>query len=68
MSDIIRHHPGPRMRRAVEYNDVVYVAGQVGDDPKADVATQAKQTLAKIDQILGECGTDKSRCCGRSSG
>ena len=40
---------------------MVYLAGQVGDDPQADVSTQTRQILASIDRLLGECGTDKSR-------
>jgi enamine deaminase RidA (YjgF/YER057c/UK114 family) len=61
VSEIIRHNPGPRMSPAVEHNGVVYLAGQVGDDQNADVATQTQQTLAKIDKLLAECGTDKSK-------
>ena len=40
MSNTFRHHVGPRMSQAVEHNGVVYLAGQVGDDQEADVATQ----------------------------
>ncbi|MBS35431.1 MAG: hypothetical protein CMO26_05840 [Thiotrichales bacterium] len=61
MSEIIRHNPGARMSLAVEHNGVVYLAGQVGDDLEADVTTQTEQTLAKIDKLLAECGTDKSK-------
>ena len=61
MSDITRLHAGKRMSQAVVHNDVVYLAGQVGDDPQADVATQTQQILDKIDALLAECGTDKSK-------
>ena len=61
MSDSTRKHIGPRMSQAVEYNGVVYLAGQVGDDQKADTATQTKQILANIDKLLAECGSDKSK-------
>ena len=61
MSEITRKHVGPRMSQSVEYNGVVYLAGQVGDDQAADVATQTRQILAKIDARLAECGTDKTR-------
>ena len=61
MTEINRTHPGPRMSQAVEHNGVVYLAGQVADDPNADVATQTQQILAKIDGLLAECGTDKSK-------
>ncbi len=61
MSTITRHHPGSRMSQAVEHNGVVYLAGQVGDDKEADVATQTAQILAKIDNLLAECGSGKSK-------
>ena len=61
MTKIARNHVGPRMSQAVEHNGVVYLAGQVGDDPKADFATQTKQILAKIEKLLAECGSDKSK-------
>ncbi|MCZ6888553.1 MAG: RidA family protein [Gammaproteobacteria bacterium] len=61
MSDITRRHVGPRMSLAVQHNGVVYLAGQVGDDQRADVTTQTQQILAKIDGLLEECGTDKSK-------
>ena len=56
------------MSAAVGHNGVVYLAGQVGDDQNADVTEQTRQVLAKIDRLLGECGSDKSKPCGRSSG
>ena len=61
MSEITRHHAGPRMSQAVVHNGVAYLAGQVGDDQSADVTTQMEQTLAKVDALLAECGTDKSK-------
>jgi enamine deaminase RidA (YjgF/YER057c/UK114 family) len=61
MSDIIRNHIGPRMSQSVEYNGVIYLAGQVGDDQNADVATQTAQILANIDKLLAESGSDKSK-------
>lgn len=52
---------GPRMSQVVVHNDTVYLAGQVADDPNADVAGQTRQILAKIDSLLAEAGTDKSK-------
>jgi enamine deaminase RidA (YjgF/YER057c/UK114 family) len=52
---------GPRMSQAVVHANTVYVAGQVADDPGADVAGQTRQVLAKIDGLLAEAGTDKSK-------
>ena len=58
---IERIKSGPRMSQAVVYGDTVYLAGQVADDPSADVPGQTQQILAKIDSLLAEAGTDKTR-------
>ena len=62
---IERRHPGKRLSDAVVFTPggekIVYLAGQVADDPKADMRTQTKQVLASIDRLLGEVGSDKSR-------
>ena len=58
---IQRRHSGPRMSQIVVHNDTVYLAGIVGDDRSADIATQTQQVLAKIDGYLAEVGTDKSK-------
>src|SRR5690606_36022349 len=58
---IKRHQVGPRMSQAVECNGMVFLAGQVADDPSADVAGQTRQILDKIDRLLAACGTDKSK-------
>src|SRR5262245_59528138 len=52
---------GKRMSQAVIHGATVYIAGQVADDPIADVADQTRQILAKIDNLLAEAGTDKSK-------
>jgi enamine deaminase RidA (YjgF/YER057c/UK114 family) len=49
------------MSQAVIHGDTVYLAGQVADDTSADVAGQTRQILAKIDSLLAEAGTDKSK-------
>ena len=58
---VVRMHVGPRMSQAVVYNGVVYLAGQVADDAKAGVKEQTEQVLAKIDRLLAEAGSDKSK-------
>jgi enamine deaminase RidA (YjgF/YER057c/UK114 family) len=58
---IKRIQVGPRMSQAVVHGQTVYLAGQVADDPKADVATQTRQVLASIDRLLAACGTDKTQ-------
>jgi enamine deaminase RidA (YjgF/YER057c/UK114 family) len=51
----------PRMSQAVIHGNTVYLAGQVADSPSADVAEQTQQVLAKIEGLLAEAGTDKSK-------
>lgn len=62
---IEHRHPGKRLSDAVVWTPggerLVFLAGQVADDGKADMATQTKQVLASIDRLLGEVGSDKSR-------
>ena len=57
---IKRIQVGPRMSQAVVHGQLVYLAGQVADDPQADVATQTRQVLASIDRLLAAAGTDKT--------
>jgi len=38
-----------------------YLAGQVAEDPNADVSGQTRQVLALIDSLLAEASTDKSK-------
>lgn len=58
---IERLHAGPRMSQAVIHGDTIYLAGQVGDNKEDDVTAQTQQVLAKIDKLLAECGSDKSK-------
>jgi enamine deaminase RidA (YjgF/YER057c/UK114 family) len=58
---IKRFQPGARMSQAVAYNGFVFLAGQVADDTKLDVAGQTKQILAKIDGLLADAGSDKTK-------
>ena len=58
---ITRLHVGPRMSEAAIHNGVVYLAGQVAEDPSQDVASQTRQVLAAIDRLLAEAGSDKTR-------
>lgn len=60
MSQITRHHTGPRMSPIVEHGDTIYLAGQVGT-PGDDVTEQTKTCLAKVDSLLAEVGVDKTR-------
>ena len=58
---IKRIQAGNRMSQAVVAGGLVHVAGQVPDDRKAGIEGQTRDVLAKIDALLAEAGTDKSR-------
>ena len=58
---IQRLHVGPRMSEASIHNGVVYLAGQVAEDPSVDVGAQTRQVLAAIDRLLAEAGSDRTR-------
>ncbi|MER9851753.1 RidA family protein [Mesorhizobium sp. M0106] len=49
-----------RRSRLVKYNGVVYLSGQFSDKG-GDVASQTREALAKIDELLARVGTNKSR-------
>ena len=58
---ITRKHSGQRMSQIVIHGDTVYLAGQVAGDASADIRTQTRQVLEKIDSLLAEAGSDNSR-------
>lgn len=62
MSNTIkRHHPGPTLCRAVEYGDLVFIAGTTADNKSGNCKMQTEEILKKIDGFLADCGTDKSK-------
>ncbi len=58
---IKRYSVGPRMSQAVVCAGMVHIAGQVADDRKAGIVEQTASVLAKIDALLKEAGTDRSK-------
>ena len=61
MSEMIRIDQSARRSRALVHNGIAYLSGQVPDDRTQDVAGQTRQVLAKVDELLAQAGTDKSR-------
>jgi enamine deaminase RidA (YjgF/YER057c/UK114 family) len=61
MSDIVRIVTNTRRGRAVVYNGMIFVGGQAANDRNQDIRGQTKQTLAKIEKVLSDAGSDKSR-------
>ena len=60
MLDIARIGVGPRMSQAVVFGDLVWLAGQCGTAHKT-ITEQSQEALAKIDGLLAEVGSDKTR-------
>jgi enamine deaminase RidA (YjgF/YER057c/UK114 family) len=60
---IERRNVGKRLSGLVIHrpSGTAYLAGQVADDPSADITGQARQVLAQIDALLSEAGTNKTR-------
>ena len=54
LSDLVIYAPPPGGR-------LVYLAGQVAEDPKGDIEAQTRSVLKQVDRLLGEAGTDKTR-------
>jgi enamine deaminase RidA (YjgF/YER057c/UK114 family) len=50
----------PVISRAVVHDGIVHLCG-VTPDPVGDIRTQTAQVLARVDALLREAGTDKSR-------
>lgn len=53
-------NPGQRMSQAVCIGDIAFLAGQVPSDLTADIETQTKQVLDKIDTVMAELGGSKA--------
>ena len=62
MSTITRTHSPARMRKIVRHGDLVYLCGQTssGSDAK-DMAGQTQEVLNRVDALLTEAGSDKSK-------
>ena len=58
---IDRIRPGTWNSRAVVHGDLVLLSGIVADDKTLPMGEQTTQVLHKIDEILAEAGSDKSR-------
>jgi enamine deaminase RidA (YjgF/YER057c/UK114 family) len=53
--------PGAWNSRAVIHGDTAYLSGMVADDKTAPMKEQTAQILAKIDAVLAEIGSDKTK-------
>jgi len=58
---IRRLHTETRYSEPVAHQGVVYLSGQLADDLSGDIRQQTRETLASIERLLVEAGSDKSR-------
>ena len=56
-----RLHQNARRSRAIIVNQMVYMSGQYADNTDVDIKGQTEQILHKIDVLLKEAGTDRSK-------
>jgi len=58
---IQRHNVGKRLSEIVVHNGVAYLAGEVPDDTSKDIGGQTEEVLAKIEKLLKQVGSDKTK-------
>ena len=61
MTMVQRFDVGARLSEMAIHNGVVYLAGQIPEDPKFDIEGQTRQVLEAIDKLLARAGTDKTK-------
>ena len=59
--DIQRINPREWNSNAAVFGDLVFCSGMVADDKTLDIRGQTAQVLKKIDSVLVQAGTNKSR-------
>jgi enamine deaminase RidA (YjgF/YER057c/UK114 family) len=60
-SVIRRINTGEVLSQAVVHNNIVYVCGMTATDRTKDLEDQTRQVFKRIDDILHQAGSDKSR-------
>ncbi len=58
---IVRKHTSTRMSQIIVHGETVYLAGQVPDDFSSPVQEQTQQILNRIDRLLEEVGSHRSK-------
>ncbi len=59
---IQRHHTSVRMSKIVKFGDLIFLCGQTSSGtPFADVVSQTREVLGRIDALLAEAGSDRRR-------
>ena len=58
---IQRINVGKRLSEAVVHGNTVYLAGEVPEDTSLDITGQTEQVLMKIEKLLKQVGSDKTK-------
>lgn len=58
---IQRLHTKTRYSEVVIHQGQIFLSGQLADQPEGDIRQQTRETLAHIEQLLSEAGSDKSQ-------
>jgi enamine deaminase RidA (YjgF/YER057c/UK114 family) len=58
---IQRFNVGKRLSEMVVHGNTIYLAGEVPDDTTKDITGQTEEVLAKIDKLLAQAGSDKTK-------
>jgi enamine deaminase RidA (YjgF/YER057c/UK114 family) len=58
---IQRINVGKRLSEAVVHGNTVYLAGEVPEDLSLDITGQTEQVLMKIEKLLKQVGSDKTK-------
>jgi len=61
MSNILRLQKSPRMSQVVVAGDFAFLSGQVADNLQGTIQEQTAEVLHKVESLLLEAGSDKSR-------
>lgn len=61
MNRIQRIDSNPRLSRVVVHNGVAWLSGIVAADCTQDIRGQTRQVLQRLEELLTEVGSDKSR-------
>lgn len=60
-TEILRHKQTPHLHAAVVHNGIIYASGHAASNIDQDMAGQTRETLQKLDQLLTDLGSDKTK-------
>lgn len=64
---LTRHYPQKYFHRAVEAGGLLFLSGLTADDRSQDLKGQTTQVLEKLDALLKDLGSDRSKLVSATS-